>query len=104
MRENRYRYRQPRPVNTKQRTNAKWERRCSECGSKFHLRSNCPKLKSWNVVKRKAEVPNNEKDSSEKTPATASSLGPGLYVHVNFGGQIFNSLVDAGASLTVMFT
>ena len=107
IRENKYRYRQPRPVNTKQETNARWERRCFECGSKYHLRSNCPKLKSWNVVKRKAEVSKSEKDSSnssKKAPATANSLGPGLYVHVNFGGQILNSLVDTGASLTVMST
>ena len=104
IRENKYRYRQPRPVNTKQETNARWEKRCFECGSKFHLRSNCPKLKSWNVVKRKAEVSKSEKDSSKKAPATANSLGPGLYVHVNFGGQILNSLVDTGASLTVMST
>ena len=27
-----------------------------------------------------------------------------MYVHVNFGGQILNSLVDTGASLTVMST
>ena len=75
-----------------------------ECGSKFHLHSNCPKLKSWNVLKRKAEVSKSEKDSSKKAFATANSLGPGLYVHVNFGGQILNSLVDTGASLTVMST
>ena len=104
VRENRYRYRQPRPVNTKQGTNAKWERRCFECGSKFHLRSNCPMLKSWNVIKRKAEVSKSEKGSSKKAPSTANSLGPGLYVHVNFCGQILNSLVDTGASLTVKST
>ena len=104
IRENRYRYRQPRPVNTKQETNARWETRCFECGSKFHLRSNCPKLKSWNVIKRKAEVIKSEKDCCKMTPATANSLAPGLYVHVNFGGQILNSLVDTGASLTVMST
>ena len=66
--------------------------------------SNCPMLISWNVVKRKAEVSKNEKDSSKKTPVTANSLGPDLYVHANFGGQILNSLVDTGASLTSMST
>ena len=91
-------------MNTKQETNARWERRWFECELKFHLRSNCPKLKSWNVVKRKAEVPKSEKDSSKKTPATANSPGPCLYVHVSFGVQILNSLVDTGASLTVMST
>ena len=56
VRENRYMYKQPRPMNTKQKTNARRKRRRFECGSKFHLRSNCPKLKSWNVDKRKAEI------------------------------------------------
>ena len=73
IRENKYRYKQPRSVNTKQETNARWERRCFECGSKFHLRSNCPKLKSWNVIKRKAEVSKSEKDSSKTASTTANS-------------------------------
>ena len=64
----------------------------------------CLKLKSWNVIKRKAEVSNSEKDSSKKAPSTANSLGLGLYVHVIFGGQILNSSVDTGASLPVKST
>ena len=35
VRENKYRYRQPRPVNTKQETNARWERRCLNVGQNF---------------------------------------------------------------------
>ena len=67
-------HRQPSPVNTKQETNARWERRCFGCRSKFHVRFDCPKLKIWNVAKRKAEVSKSEKDSSKRTPATANSL------------------------------
>ena len=74
VRVNKYRYRQPRPVNTKQETNARSEKRCFECGSKFHLRSNCPKLNSWNVIKRKAEVSKSEKDSSQKAPGLQTVL------------------------------
>ena len=58
-----------------------------------------PKVKKWEVAKwevakRKAEISKNDKDSSKKIHAAAKSLGPGLYVHINFGGQILNSLVN----------
>lgn len=81
--------------------NIKRDRRCFECGSKFHVRPNCPKLKDKKPFKK--DFKKDKKDDG-KDRSAANAVGPGLYIHVDFYGQILNCLVDTGASLSVIST
>ena len=77
------------------------ERRCFECGSKFHIMMQCPSLKNRRPIRRdfKKETNDEKEDRS-----AANTVGPGLYIHVDLNGQILNCLVDTGASLSMLST
>ena len=72
-------------------------RRCFECGSENHLRLKCPRLN------RQSTDENLKNDGGGKA-SSVNALGSGLFINVEFCGQSLSSLVDTGATLTILST
>ena len=67
----------------------------------YHLRNKCPQLEDWRSPRRGywGKKPIGRQDHS-----ATKSAGPGLYIPVNFRGQVLSCLIDTGASLSVLST
>lgn len=79
-------------------------RACFNCGSKFHLRRNCPKLDRKPGENKKENQSANTGHDIKEEKGAANAVGTGLYIPVTWGGQSLNCLVDTGATLTVLST
>jgi len=90
-------------------------RRCYECGSEEHLRSNCPKLgrdtKRYSKPKgdyrartdKDSGPKNNSQKDGDKSGVKLSNFqGSGLYVAGKLAGRAIDCLVDTGATLTLI--
>ena len=69
------------------------KRECWKCGSETHFKRNCPQLKQ-----------NAETEAKCQQMTQVASCGTGLYVKCKVNGVPVESLVDTGATLTIIST
>ncbi|KAH3724178.1 hypothetical protein DPMN_049989 [Dreissena polymorpha] len=86
-------------------------RRCFTCGSKLHLRRQCPEKRRGhqNGDKAASRKPARPCDTGKTTSAKpdvfktqVNALGAGLYLTILCGQWTMSALVDTGAILTVL--
>ncbi|KAH3789876.1 hypothetical protein DPMN_168065 [Dreissena polymorpha] len=87
------------------------ERRCFTCGSKYHLRRQCPENRRGyqNGDKSASRKPARPCDTGKTTSGKpeefmtqANAIGAGLFLTVQCGKWTLSALVDTGATLTVL--